>query len=1146
MTRSNGIIAAGGGSHWARAVDFMRDDAQRECRVLRPAGALYQADLHLAQWCGAEGFTKQITLWKVRPELCADSGPRDLLREDLRAAARLSTALVTQVLDLWREEEALVVAVEHLAGVSLARAAGVAGEREEKLPVELVLAVLLETARALESAHQPRSDRGAVVHGDLRPQNILLGREGAVKLTGFGFARFLSAQRPRGWWCVWDGWCYQAPERFDDDPPRGASDVFSLGLILAELVAGWRPWGTDDATLLLERLEAGASPLPVEALDLPPDLAAIVSRACAVDPAERFSGVDELAEALHAALYERGHGANLAALVRGALGPLVAGALVDDVEDTVTTSFAAEVSTAVKQRRPAISLSPLPAAVSVASSFVGRTEALRRVSRALAATSRSVGSALVIIGEAGMGRTRLIEEVTTRLSSSPQPRRWILIRARPSDRTIRFAGVLRLFGVLEGLESEASLAEVGENAGALAAYGIGEQAVAAVRAVAGREPSSDPAQTAALLGSALITAFGTLVREQPTIVVWDDLHWADAASLALVDELFDHLSELPAMALMTAPAEFQAPWRASNPRVVELGPLERSECEELVVRRFEGARWLERSLLSALEAHCRGNPLLIVDVIERLEEIGRLVVDDDGLVSLTGEGAAAGLPSHEEILGSRLESMGQKVYLVAVAVALAGPSVSREVLAAATEVDETSVGEALERLVLRHRLLRRDGPSYSFVHELHRRALLSAVPDQTVEVLRGAVARAILEYAPHDAGLDEVAATLLTEDGAEVMAAQLLADRAGEREAAGSLDSALTRYLRAAELARSSEAIDEAFELRQVLGVGRTALRAMRLDVAEGALRQAVELARRGGAEHDLIEASILLLRLLARQGRLKEVKELAKDAIPLAETTSDPRLLARAYGALGEAYQQWGRYGPDLRYVEAAVSFATESGDEVELAQVLRLAVTHAAGVGEDHQSRLLLEQVRPIVDQSGDPSLQVQLLKAETLFSIFSRDYEGALQWVSQALPITRAHGLHQLETEMLHNSGDATLRLGRPRQALSSFAESLRRSRAGGYERLTEMNEMYVGFIEAAHLGQQEGFERIRRALSTAEGQGRIWNLQQGHELLGRALLARGDRAGAQPHLTEAVRYARQSGVRFFIEEAVAALRSARAGR
>jgi tetratricopeptide (TPR) repeat protein len=270
-----------------------------------------------------------------------------------------------------------------------------------------------------------------------------------------------------------------------------------------------------------------------------------------------------------------------------------------------------------------------------------------------------------------------------------------------------------------------------------------------------------------------------------------------------------------------------------------------------------------------------------------------------------------------------------------------------------------------------------------------------------------------------------------------------------------------------------------------------------------------------------------------------------AREAIPLAERSGNRRVCAEAYAAVGESCQQWGRFGPDIEYIELAVKIASKEGDLRRLGRYLQLAVMHAAGVGEYERTRQLLDEARTIQRAAKDATLECLLLRAEAVVVAFQEQYERALEMNLAGAERSRRHGLLELEIIMLHNAGDVHLHMGNHKEAFFYFKESLRRSRPARFDRLTEANEMFIGFLQAAWLGLDDGLRVLDAANKKAAEIGRLWNLTQGERLMGEALFARGDRSGAVAHFEEAVRLARESGIRYFIEEAEGSLRRARAG-
>jgi len=650
--------------------------------------------------------------------------------------------------------------------------------------------------------------------------------------------------------------------------------------------------------------------------------------------------------------------------------------------------------------------------------------------------------------------------------------------------------------------------------------------------IAGKEQTPAPARAARILGRAVTTCVSSLAEEQTTIVVWDDLQWTDDGSIACLGELIKQLPVLSVMALLTASTGFRPPWPPGAIYPVPLDPLSSEEFEELVLELGPEAEMVDPALLDALQIHTLNSPQTIEETMHLLSETGRLWVDTFYL-KLGGDPSDP-LPRFEDGLREKIAKLDERTRADLFVSALAGPAMREDVVAAATEQDVADVRAAFATLTTESEILREGTYGYAFVDERMRRGVLEVAPAATLASLREPTARAILERTEAMDGLDEVAAGLLIETGDQAAAANILFEAAELQESLGDLEGALQKYQWGLELIRFVEGVGNEFRSQLQLGLGRSAFHALRFDVAEHSLLEATALAEKIGEHHIAAEAEIFLLQLLAQQGRLQEAMERAKDAIPLAECTGNPVFLAYAYGAIGEAYQHYGQYGPDLRYIEAAVSFANESGDLNCLGRFLALALTHAVNVGEEEQTGLLMSQTRPVVEESGSPQLRGQLLRAEIFLSTYLGEYSDAVEKSLKGIELAHRNGLNDLEVEMLHSAGDGYLRLERSREALFYFSESLRRSRSAHFDRLTELNEMYVGFIEGTHLNQPDGVERVRRALEQAGRGERIWNIYQGHHLLGRALHAQSDDS-SEYHFEEALRFAEKTGVKLFIAEA-----------
>jgi predicted Ser/Thr protein kinase len=218
-------------------------------------------------------------------------------RREARAVARLSHPNIVTVIDRGDDGGRQYIVFEHVEGENLKELV----QRTGRLPVRRALELVLPVAQGLAFAHEQ-----GLVHRDVKPQNVLLSREGEVKVTDFGIARSLHVEHgvtQTG--TVLGTGEYLAPEQASGDPVSPATDVYSLGVVLWELLAGEVPFaGENFVAVALRHINEPLPSLREQRPDVSPRLAAAVERALAKDPAQRFPSMAALARELRACLAE--------------------------------------------------------------------------------------------------------------------------------------------------------------------------------------------------------------------------------------------------------------------------------------------------------------------------------------------------------------------------------------------------------------------------------------------------------------------------------------------------------------------------------------------------------------------------------------------------------------------------------------------------------------------------------------------------------------------------------------------------------------------------------------------------------------------------------------------------------------------------
>ena len=218
-------------------------------------------------------------------------------RREARAVARLSHPNIVTVIDRGDDGERQFIVFEHVDGENLKELV----VRTGRLPVGQALELALAIANGLSFAHQH-----GLVHRDVKPQNILLSSEGEVKVTDFGIARSLHVDHgvtQTG--TVLGTGEYLSPEQASGKQISPATDVYSLGVVLWELLAGDVPFvGENFVAVALRHVNEPPPHLRERRTDVSPRLDAAVQRALAKDPAQRFPSMAAFAKELRACLAE--------------------------------------------------------------------------------------------------------------------------------------------------------------------------------------------------------------------------------------------------------------------------------------------------------------------------------------------------------------------------------------------------------------------------------------------------------------------------------------------------------------------------------------------------------------------------------------------------------------------------------------------------------------------------------------------------------------------------------------------------------------------------------------------------------------------------------------------------------------------------
>lgn len=250
-------------------------------RVLRRIASGGMAEVYLCRLSGEQGFRKRVALKVVHPRHADDPRFRVLFSREARLAASLSHPNLVQVFDFGREGDAHFLAMEYVEGWNLAQAA----EQARQLHVPISPGVWRHWVDGIWSGLAYLHEKG-VVHRDVSPGNVLVARNGTVKITDFGISRAAGdGEENEGTRAGKSG--YLAPERIRGEGATSSSDLFAAGVISVELLLGRRLFEGDGPEEILDRIrrfDARTLPLP----GVSPELLGVLRKSVAALPADRY------------------------------------------------------------------------------------------------------------------------------------------------------------------------------------------------------------------------------------------------------------------------------------------------------------------------------------------------------------------------------------------------------------------------------------------------------------------------------------------------------------------------------------------------------------------------------------------------------------------------------------------------------------------------------------------------------------------------------------------------------------------------------------------------------------------------------------------------------------------------------------------
>ena len=647
--------------------------------------------------------------------LTESAGQAGRFLREARAASALNHPNIVIIHEIGGTPEGdQYIVQEFIEGVTLRSLLG------EPVPVDRAVEVARQMAMALSAAHA-----AGIVHRDIKPENVMIRADGFVKVLDFGLARVTAGHgdtlTTQTNFETMEGTllgtpAYLSPEQASGRQAGPEADVFALGVVLYEMLAGRRPFSAP-GTLGLIAAIIGEQPLPLARVDpdVPRALSDLVEAMLAKAPEQRPSARD----------VER---------------RLAAVAAPDVLALAATLGSASRIT-------------------------VGRDEERLRLRRAFARAKEGRSSIVAVTGEPGIGKTSLVEDFVGELAGSGE--RTIIARGRCSE---SLAGAEAYLPVLEALDSllhPGSGASLDSLIKAIAPTWYVQLAThSSEKPLTGEVREAPPAASQERMKRELGALFQELSRVQPVVWVIEDLHWADVSTIDVVNYLAGRFDETRLLMLTTYRPSDMALARhpflsvRSNLQMrglfeeVHLGFLAPEDVARYLDQQFPGHAF-PPEFAASVHARTEGNPLFMADLVRYLRDTGG-IVEEEGTWTVTRTISTAPKDLPESVRGMiarKIEQVDERDRRLLLAASVQGHEFDSATLAEVTELDPGEVEDRLEALERVHVFVRRgeehEFPDrmltlrYRFVHVLYQNVLYSSLQPARRAQLSGRTATAL-------------------------------------------------------------------------------------------------------------------------------------------------------------------------------------------------------------------------------------------------------------------------------------------------------------------------------------------------------------------------------------------------------------------
>lgn len=876
--------------------------------------------------------------------------------------------------------------------------------------------LLIEMLQALNYLH-----RRGIVHCDLKPDNALVNQEGEVKVLDFGLAALRDQSRNEEE--LAGTLAYMAPELFQGGSPTIASDLFAVGVMAYEIFLGRHPFDLTNTMALINDIIF--TPTTIMTSDLQVDVAEILERLLAKRPEDRYASAYEVIDVLSKAIDQP-----------------------------------------IPQETAAIRDSYLQAA-----QFVGRDEEIRQLATAFKVATDGQGSAWLIGGESGVGKSRLMDEIRVQA-------------------LVKGAFVLRGQGISGGgltyqfwrepLRRLVLMLDIDDLEAGVLKDVLPDIETLLQRPISDVVPLDGEAYQQRLIGT-VVSLFRRL--KKPTLLLLEDLQWSDE-SLEPLKSLVTMVSDLPLMVV----GSYRSDERSDLPELLpEMGHirLERLSPEYIasLSQSMLGDIGRRDDILEFLQAETEGNVFFLVEVVRALaEEAGRL--SHIGQMDLPKTIFAGGIRA---AIARRLDRVPEAERELLTLAAVAGRELDLSVLThlkGSLELEDWLINCA------NYAVLELQDTRWRFSHEKLREGLLAEIPKESQPLLHRRVAESIEAAYPYNLEQAAILAKHWQEAGdpdRELHYTRAAGERAVRVSA---LSEAIEHYERALELLpqtklagveiddlraelliklaevlkytgnydRARAMLERALtlnrEVENVSGIAQAELGIGEIHALQGALTDAITHFEKGralfvelGDQDGMARVMNQLGLAQAQRGEYAQAMKLCEESLAISRGIDDLQNVASTANNMGLIAFRQGELATAKRYFEETLDISRTSGERRKMATALANLGSVAGSGGDLEGAKTYFEEALDISRAIGDRRIVAMSINNLGFVANLLHEYDLAVMYLEESLEIARAIGSHQAVADTLETLGQVAISQGEPERARSYFIDAAKQAKSLG---------------------------------------------------------------------------------------------------